>query len=206
MAHNSCRSSIAPWLTRDSSEFLLAQTRFASPPAKSALPPSGCTPLRDIFLVRSSLPACAWASGRLPPRHVSFLPQGHARQFLARIGLKRCFDHTMQLLVNCARSAGFLASFNPKDLLACSRFFFARETVLVDYSGSHSLADTPPLPSSAIRHREEAGLQDYEVLRILSPTQSQLCSFVDSCGQLVRSSCSSSKSSAKHSCLTLLCM
>jgi hypothetical protein len=51
----------------------------------------------------------------------------------------------MHLLVNFARSAGVLASLSPNDLSSLvpdGEFFFARETVLVDFSGTHPLMPT----------------------------------------------------------------
>ena len=68
----------------------------------------------------------------------------------------------MQHLVNYARSAGVLASLCPKDLSSLipdGEFFLSRETVFVDFSGTHPLSPSllsSPNAQSAIMRRQNS--------------------------------------------------
>lgn len=75
----------------------------------------------------------------------------------------------MQHLVTFARSAGVLASLTLKDLSSLvpdGEFFLSRETVLVDFSGTHPLSPSllsSPQAMSAIERRETSKSAKYHL-------------------------------------------
>ncbi len=164
---------------------------------------SDCTSLLDIrpcqILTSSLRIACAWASRRPTPSQTRVLSV--TRTYATISGTHWAANpwsgapspsDTIALCSSFSTSHAALASSQTQrspSLAPDSEFFFARETILVDFSGTHphTHADTPLLPECSVRHREEAGLQDNKVLRTLSPTQFPLCCFcMDSYGQLPR--------------------
>jgi hypothetical protein len=156
---------------------------LAAPLSATSSPVRSCSDFQLALRLRLGLPPTNSLPDTCPLCHKDMRDnRWHALgcQSLKRRSITIRHDRAMQLLVNFARSAGVLASLSPKDLSSLvpdGEFFFARETVLVDFSGTPTHADTPLLPERPVRHREEAGLQDDKVLRQLSSTQFPLCSF-----------------------------